>query len=208
MVLPYICNQRSKYDNVSSTVYVLVPFDRQATLERLQEEGVQDLQTCLLTLHNIVECIVPIYSCSGGLVEYRCEALAFHGKHTISVQAYGKTPMGDVSLYDPESTTKRLSLEMLGEDGKVRLHQYKHQLEYNRKRYFQTQGTMLSITNFKQYKIPAPESVKPIKERTNWHKYGYTLVGALAANFTQAHYAGRPLLPPERLQFGVVLDTR
>ena len=208
MVLPDIGNQRSKYDNVSSTVYVLVPFDRQATLERLKEEGVQDPQASLLTLHNVVECIVPIYSSSEGLVEYRCEALAFRGKHTISVQAYGKTPMGDVPLYDPESTTKRLSIEMLGEDGKVRLHQYKHQLEYNRKRYFQTQGTMLSITNFKQYKIPAPEGVKPIKERTNWDKYGYTLVGALAANFTRAHYAGRPLLPPERLQFGVVSDTR
>ncbi|CAH3190003.1 unnamed protein product, partial [Porites lobata] len=44
MVLPDIGNQRSKYDNVSSTVYVLVPFDRQATLERLKEEGVQDPQ--------------------------------------------------------------------------------------------------------------------------------------------------------------------
>lgn len=208
MVLPDIGNQRSKYDNVSSTVYVLVPFDRQATLERLKAEGVQDPQANLLTLHNVVECIVPIFSQSEGLVEYRCEALAFRGKHTISVQAYGKTQMGDIPLYDPESTTKRLSVEMLGEDGKVRLHQYKHQLEYNRKRYFQTQGTMLSITNFKQYKAPAPEDVKPLQERTNWDKYGYTLVGALAANFTRAHYAGRPLLPPERLQFGVVSDTR
>ena len=123
MVLPDIGNQRSKYDNVSSTVYVLVPFDRQATLERLKEEGVQDPQASLLTLHNVVECIVPIYSSSEGLVEYRCEALAFRGKHTISVQAYGKTAKGDVPLYDPESTTKRLSIEMLGEDGKVRLHQ-------------------------------------------------------------------------------------
>ena len=99
---------------------------------------------------------------------------------------------------------------MLGDDGKVKLHQYRHQLENNQKRYFQTQGTMLSITNFKQYKSTSSgDATKPMQERTNWDKYGYTLVGAMAANWIRcAHYAGRPLLSPERLQFGVVSDTR
>ena len=210
MMLPDIGNQRGKYDNVSSTVYVLVPFDRQATLERLRADGVEDPQADLLTLYNVVECIVPIYSSSGGLVEYRFEALAFRGKSTISVQAYGKTPMGEIALFDPEATTKRLSIEMLTDDGKVKLHQYRHQLEYNQKRYFQTQGTMLSITNFKQYKSTSSgDATKPMQERTNWDEYGYTLVGAMAANLPRcAQYAGQPLVPPERLQFGVVSDTR
>lgn len=41
MMCPDIANQRAKYD-VSVSVYILVPFDRQATLERLKLDGVQD----------------------------------------------------------------------------------------------------------------------------------------------------------------------
>lgn len=204
-----IDNQRATYKPTSCSIYVLVPFDLEATLERLKEEGVEDPQAELLTLYNVVECIVPIFSQSGGATEYRFKALVFRGKLTISVQAHADTAIGEVSLFDPESTTKRLSLEMLGDDGEVRLHRYVHQLKYNGKRYLQTQGTLLSMTNFKQYKSSELKNETPIEGRTNWDKYGYTLVGAMAANWVRcAQYAGRPLLSPECLRFGVVSDTR
>ena len=98
---------------------------------------------------------------------------------------------------------------MLGEDGKRRLHQYRHQLEYNQQRYVQTCGPLLTVANFKQYPSKGTINEKPLHERTNWDTYGYTMIGSLAANFVRcAHYSGQPLLSPEHLQFGVVSDTR
>ena len=210
MMRPDIGNQRGKYDNLSATVYVLVPFDRRATLEYLEtEEGVAMPQADLLTIHNTVECVVPLLTTTEGLTEYRFEALAFRGKLTISVQAYGTTSIGRIPLFDPEATTKRLCLEMLDEDGRVKLHEYQHQLEYNQKRYMKTQGTMISITNFKRYKAPEKQDVVPIEMRTNWDEYGYTLVGALAANLIlSARYGVRWLLSPFQFLFGIVCNTR
>lgn len=209
MICPDIANHRAKYDNVSVTVYILVPFDRQATLERLRSDGVEDPKADLLTVHNVVQCIVPMYSSTEGLVEYRFEAVAFRGKQTLSVQAYGCTPVGSIPLFDPNTTTKRLSTEILQDNGQVKYHGYEHTLEYKSKRSLKTQGTMLSTTNFKQYKNGEGEVRVPEGGMDNWTKYGYTLVGIMAVNLVRcAKYAGKYLMPPSRLQFDVLSDTK
>lgn len=209
MMCPDIRNQRATYDSVSGTVYFLVPFDRQATLEYVKSEGVPDPQADLLTIHNVVECIVPIYSSREGLVEYRFEAVAFRGKQTMSVQAYGTTPVGRIPLFDPDATTKRLSIEILKEDGQVKCHEYEHPLQYNSKRYLKTQGTMFSVTNFKQYKKEENDVGAPEEGTTNWSKFGYTLVGAMAVNLIRcAKYADNYLMSPAHLQLDYVSDTR
>ena len=203
-----IGNQRAKYDNISCTIYILVPFSREATLDRMETIGIEHPSSDQLIIHNVVQCILPICS-REGLKEYRFEAVVVRCKLTISVQAYGKTQTGDVPLFDPESTTKRLSVEMLGEDGKRRLHQYRHQLEYNQQRYVQTNGPLLTVANFKQYPSKGTINEKPIHERTNWDTYGYTMIGSLAANFVRcAYYRDQPLVSPEHLRFGIVSDTR
>lgn len=140
MMCPDIANQRAKYDNLSVTVYILVPFDRQATLQRLRSEGVENPEAHLLTVHNVVECIVPLHSSTEGLVEYRFEAVAFRGKQTLSVQVYGSTPVGYIPLFDPATTTKRLSTEILQEDGRVKCHEYEHTLNYKSKLTLKTRG--------------------------------------------------------------------
>ena len=210
MMCPDIANQRAKYDNLSVTVYILVPFDRQATLQRLRSEGVENPEAHLLTVHNVVECIVPLYSSTEGLVEYRFEAVAFRGKQTLSVQAYGSTPVGYIPLFDPATTTKRLSTEILQEDGQVKCHEYEHTLNYKSKLTLKTRGTMFSTTNFKRYNRGHEQVEVPNGGRMdNWSRFGYTLVGVMAVNLVRcAKYAGRYLMAPEHLQFEVISDTR
>ena len=209
MMCPDIANQRAKYDNVSVSVYILVPFDRQATLERLKSEGVQDPQPHLLKVHNVVECIVPMYSSTEGLIEYRFEAVAFRGKQTLSVQAYGTTPVGCIPLFDPATTTKRLSTEILQENGQVKFHGYEHTLDYKSKRSLKTQGTMFSTTNFKQYKKGKEDTVVPKGGMDNWSRFGYTLVGVMAVNLVRcAKYGDDFLMPPSHLQIEVISDTK
>jgi hypothetical protein len=204
-----IANHRAKYDNVSVTVYILVPFDRQATLERLRSEGVENPEADLLTVHNVVECIVPLHSSTEGLVEYRFEAVAFRGKQTLSVQAYGSTPVGHIPLFDPATTTKRLSTEILQEDGRVKCHEYEHTLNYKSKLSLKTRGTMFSTTNFKRYNREDEQVEVPNGGMDNWSRFGYTLVGVMAVNLVRcAKYAGRYLMAPEHLQFEVISDTR
>lgn len=209
MICPDIANHRAKYDNVSVTVYILVPFDRQATLERLRSEGVENPEANLLTVHNVVECFVPLYSSTEGLVEYRFEAVAFRGKQTLSVQAYGSTPVGDIPLFDPATTTKRLSTEILQDDGQVKCHEYEHTLNYKSKLSVKTRGTMFSITNFKRYNKRDEDPTVPEGKMDNWSRFGYTLVGVMAVNLVRcARYGDRYLMSPKHLEFDVISDTK
>lgn len=162
----------------------------------------------MLKVYNVVECIVPIYSSTEGLIEYCFEAVAFRGKQTLSVQAYGTTPVGCIPLFDPSTTTKRLSTEILQENGQAKFHGYEHTLDYKSKRSLKTQGTMFSTTNFKQYKKGEEEVVVPKGGLDNWSKFGYTL-GVMVANLVRcAKYGDDLLMPPLHLQFKVITDTK
>ena len=69
MICKDIANQRARYDNISYTVYVVVPFDREATLDRLRTIGTENPSSDQLIIHNVVQCILPICS-REGLKEY------------------------------------------------------------------------------------------------------------------------------------------
>ena len=202
-------NHRETYPKVAYTLYVVVPFDREATLEHIRKKrndrGMgDDVRPESLVIHNARECRVPLLV-DGKLVEYVFEVAVFRFKINFSVQ--GK--FGDVDLFDPGATTKRYCPEMRYPDGRKVIHGYEQRLQYCGAEKVELTAPLLNLTNFKRHRRRPCESgdggngeAKDNLGEDNFTEFGKTFIGAMVPNFVNCgNYEGDPLVPQE--SFGI-----